>query len=71
MQKTLCSVHVSYNNKIYIQINNVAMGSPLGPAIVNKWRRFEHDTFVYLKNGSDEYVLLVLNSFHENINLPM
>ena len=47
------------------------MGSPLGPAIVNKWRRFEHDTFVYLKSGSDEYVLLVLNSFHENINSPM
>ena len=31
------------------------------------WRRFLYDTFVYLKCGSIEYVLSVLNSFHDNI----
>ena len=33
----LCTknVHFSFNNKIYIQIDNVAMGSPLGPLIAN------------------------------------
>ena len=35
---------------------------------VKKWRRFVDDTFVYVKLGSIEYVLLVLNSFHDNIN---
>ena len=34
---------------------------------VKKWRRFVDDTFVYVKRGSIEYVLSVLNSFHDNI----
>ena len=29
------SVRFSFNNEIYIQIDGVAMGSPLGPAIAN------------------------------------
>ena len=34
---TLCTknVHFSFNNEIYIQIDGVAMGSPLGPVIEN------------------------------------
>ena len=85
---TLCTknVHFSFNNEIYIQIDGVAMGSPLGPVIANiymvelettlvpklenhvqKWRRFVDDTFVYVKIGSVEFVLSVLNSFHKNI----
>ena len=34
---TLCTknVHFSFNNEIYIQIDGVAMGSPLGPVIAN------------------------------------
>ena len=85
---TLCTknVHFSFNNEIYIQIDGVAMGSPLGPVIANifmvelettlvpkledhvqKWRRFVDDTFAYVKIGSVEYVLSVLNSFHKNI----
>ena len=38
---------------------------------VKKWRRFVDDTFMYIKNGSVEYILLVLNSFHKNIKSPM
>ena len=29
------NVHLSFNNKIYLQIDKVAMGSPLGPVIAN------------------------------------
>ena len=32
-----------------------------------KWRRFMDDTFDYIKRDSIEYVLFVLNSFHDNI----
>ena len=34
---------------------------------VQKWRRFVDDTFAYVKIGSVEHVLSVLNSFHKNI----
>ena len=34
--------------------------------LVQKWRSFVYDTYVYVKIGSVEYVLSVLNSFHEN-----
>ena len=85
---TICTknVHFSFNNNIYIQIDGVAMGSPLGPVLANifmvelesvlfpklndhvkKWRRFVDDTFVYNKRGSIEYVLSMINSFHDNI----
>ena len=34
---TICTknVHFSFNNDIYIQIDGVAMGSPLGPVLAN------------------------------------
>ena len=85
---TICTKNVdfSFNNGIYIQIDWVAMGSPLGLVIANifmlefesvlvpklndhvkKWRRFVDDTFVYVKYGLIEYVLSILNSFHDNI----
>ena len=85
---TICTknVHFSFNNDIYVQIDGVAMGSPLGPVLANifmvelesvlvpklndyvkKWRCFVDVTFVYVKRGSIEYVLSVLNSFHDNI----
>ena len=34
---------------------------------VKNWRRFVDDTFAYVKRGSIEYALLVLNLFHDNI----
>ena len=34
---------------------------------IKNWRRYLDDTFVYVKNGSIEYVLSVLETFHPNI----
>ena len=85
---TICTknVHFSFNNDIYVQIDGVALGSPLGTVLANismvelesvlfpklndhvkNWRRFVDDTFVYVKRGSIEYALSVLNLFHDNI----
>ena len=78
------SVYFSFNNKIYIQIDGVSIGSLFRAVIGNifmvelettlvlkfedhikKWRRFVNDKFIYVKNGSLEYVL----PFHKNIKL--
>ena len=79
---TICTknVHFSFNNNIYIQIDGVAMGSPLGPILANIFMvklenvlvpklndHLKDDTFVYVKRGSIEYALSILNSFHNNI----
>ena len=80
------SVHFTFNNQIYIQIDGVAMGSPLGPVLagifmvelernivpklilhVKSWRCYVDDTISYVKLGSVEIVLTLLNSFHPNI----
>ena len=37
---------------------------------IKNWRRYVDDTFVYVKNGSIEYVLSVLKTFHRNIKFP-
>ena len=34
---------------------------------VKEWRRLVDDTFVHVKRGSIEYVLSLVNSFHDNI----
>ena len=34
---------------------------------IKNWRHYVDDTFIYVKNGSIEYVLSVLESFHLNI----
>ena len=34
---------------------------------VKKWKFFVNDTFVYIKRGSIEYAISVLNSFHDNL----
>ena len=36
--------------------------------IIN-WTRYVDNNLVYVKNGSIEYVLLVLETFHPNINI--
>ena len=76
---TLCTknLHFLFNNEIYIQIDGVAMGSPLGPVIAHifmadlktTWWRLVDDSFAHVKIGSVEYVLSFLNSFHKNIKL--
>ena len=86
----LCAknVHFSSDNKLYSQKDGVAIGSTLGPVIVEivmvnlernvisklsthmtKWKRYEDDKITYIKPSSIDYVLSVLNSFHENIKL--
>ena len=84
----LCTknVHFTFNGEVYVQIDGVAMGSPLGPVLagifmvelerklvptlvahVKSWKRYVDDTIAYVKIGSTEYVISVLNSFHEKI----
>ena len=44
--------------------------SVLIPKLINhvkNWRRLVNETFAYVKGGSIEYVLSVINSFHDNI----
>ena len=34
---------------------------------IKNWRRYADDVFIYVKNGSVDYVLSVLETFHPNI----
>ena len=55
---------------VLANIYMVELESALVPKLndhVKKWRCFVVDTFVYVKRGSIEHVLSVLNSFHDNI----
>ena len=84
----LCTknVHFTFEGKIYIQIDGVAMGSPLAPVLADIfmvelerivvptlathlrfWRRYVDDTICFVKTGSIEYILSVINNFHEKI----
>ena len=48
----------------------VELESVLIPKLINhvkNWRRLVNETFAYVKRGSIEYVLSVINSFHDNI----
>ena len=40
------SVEFSFNNKIYKQIDGVAMGSPLGPALANIFVGYQEDNYL-------------------------
>ena len=72
--------YFTFNNEIYVQNDGVAMGSPLAPVLagffmaelentqlIKNWRHYVDDTFVYVKNGSIEYVLSVLETLHPNM----
>ena len=52
-------------NKFMVELESVSV-SKLN-YYVKKWRQFVDDTFVYIKRVLIEYVLSVLNSFHDNI----
>ena len=52
-------------NKFMVELESVSV-SKLND-YVKKWRHFVDDTFVYIKRVLIEYVLSVLNSFHDNI----
>ena len=38
---------------------------------IKNWRHYVDVTFIYVKNGSIEYVLSMLESFHPNIKFTM
>ena len=84
----LCTknVHFIIEGKIYIQIDGIAMGSPLAPVLADLLmtelekivvptpathlrfrRRYVDDTICFVKIGSIEYILSVINNFHEKI----
>ena len=57
---------------VIANIFKVELETTLVPKVedhVHKWRRFIDDMFAYVKIGSADYVLSVLNSFHKNIKL--
>ena len=80
-------MYISHSKgKIYIQIDGVAMGSPLASVLADIfmvelerivvptlatylrfWRRYVDDTICFVKIGSIEYILSVINNFHEKI----
>ena len=80
------NVHFTFEGKIYIQIDGVAMGSPLSPVLADTfmielerivvptlathlrfWRRYVDDNICFVKTESIEYILSVVNNFHEKI----
>ena len=74
-------VEFSFNNQIYKQIDGVAMGSPLGPALANIFMGFHESRLfyntvkpgVYFRYVDDTFVIfssqLGCNYFHEKLNL--
>ena len=77
------SVPFTFNDDMYIQIQGVAMGSPLGPLLANvfmselevptlandldMWMWYVDDTFSFMKANQQTEVLRKLNSFHPSI----
>ena len=80
---TLCTknVHFTFNGDIYLQTDEVAIGSMLRPVYagiltvhlkrslvpVSFWKRYVDDTITFIKIGSAKYLISILNSFHPNI----
>ena len=55
---------------ILAEILTVELENMLVPKLkqhIKNWKRYVDDTFVYVKNGSIEYVSSVLETFHPNI----
>ena len=73
------SVEFSFNNKLYKQINRVAMGSPLGPALANIFVGYQEEKlfidnnqpliyFRYVDELNCNRFLKQLNSLHQSLN---
>ena len=45
------SVEFSFNNKMYKQIDGVAMGSPLGPTLVNIFVGYQEEKLLFIDNN--------------------
>ena len=52
----------TFNNKTYIQVFGVMMGSPLGPLFSNIMTH--HVTIRLVKDGEEQCVLDQLNAYH-------
>ena len=80
------NVQFTFEGKIYIQIDEVVMGSPLAPVLADIFmvelerivvptlatqlrflRRYVDETTCFVKIESIEYILSVVNNFHEKI----
>ena len=48
-----------------VELENMLV--PILKQYTKNWRRYVDDTFVYVKNGSIEYVWSVLETLHSNI----
>ena len=72
----------TFNEKMYIPVDGVMMGSPLGALFANifmcwrthlyrgwetHWMRYVDDTFAFVKPNHEQEIQQLLNSFHENI----
>ena len=75
-------VHFTFNRDIHIQLDGVAMGSPLAnifmcsleKSIARKlkdclvhWKRYVDDTHAYIDPGKIDYVMKKLNTYHQQI----
>ena len=74
------------DSKKCVQIDGVAMGSPLGPVLANifmverkqivsptrsLWKRYVDDTTCFVNSNFISHVLESLNSFHSNIKFTI
>ena len=65
MNNATTSVEFSFNNKMYKQIDGVAMGSPLGPALANIFVRYQEEKLfidnnqplIYFKFADDTFAM--------------
>ena len=57
------SVEFSFNNKMYKQVDGVAMGSPLGPALANIFVRYQEEKLFIDNNPPLIYFRYVDNTF--------
>ena len=84
----LCTknAYFALNNKTYIQVDGIAMGSPLGPVFmveleqniiptlskdISLWKRYVDDTICFENSNCISHVLESLSSFHSNIKFKI
>ena len=63
MNTATTSVEFSFNNRIYIQIDDVAMGSPLGPALANIFVGYQEEKLFIDSNQPLIYFRYVDDTF--------
>ena len=76
------NVHFTFESRTYVQTGGVAMDLPLGPVFMTEpensylpnltkymtfWKRYVHDTICFVKIGTTELIIFVLNSFDKHV----